>query len=50
MFTVAPIGKTKDAIFLDTPEVSVTALMVRGRVTTVEQVENPVIKAGGIPL
>ena len=50
MFTVAPMGKTKEAIFFETPEVSVTAFMVSGRVTTVEQVENPVIKAGGIPL
>lgn len=50
MFTVAPIGRTNDAIFFYTFECSVTARIVNGSVTTEEHVENAVISADGIPL
>jgi len=49
MFTVAPIGNTKFATRCDAPECSVTAFMVNGSVTIVEQVEKAVINAGIMP-
>jgi len=44
------MGSTKPAAFLEAPDTSVTAFMVRGRVTMVEQVEKAVIKAESMPL
>jgi len=49
MFTVAPMGRTKEAIFFETPDFSVTDLIVRGRVTIDEQVEKAVMRGGGMP-
>jgi len=49
MLMVAPSGSTKEDIFSDTFEFLVTASIVSGSVTIVEPVENPVIKADGIP-
>ena len=40
MFTVAPIGSTKDAIFSDTFEFCVTASIVSGSVTRLDPVVN----------
>ncbi len=49
MFTVAPMGSTKLAILRDTRELPVTACIVRGNVTIVEQVEKAVMSAEGMP-
>ena len=40
MFTVAPIGRTKEATFLDTPMLSSTHSIVTGRVAALELGEN----------
>ena len=50
ILTVAPIGTVKLATFLETFELPVTALIVNGRVTIEEQVENAVSNAVDIPL
>ena len=49
MLIVAPMGSTNPAAFFEAPDTSVTAFMVRGRVTIVEQVEKAVISAESIP-
>jgi hypothetical protein len=49
MLMVAPMGSTKPAAFSEAPDVSVTAFMVNGSVTMVEQVEKAVIRADSMP-
>src|SRR4030042_2564678 len=45
IFTVAPIGRVKFAIFSDTPDFSLTLFMVSGNAAAEEAVENAVNKA-----
>jgi hypothetical protein len=43
------MGSTKEAIFFETPDFSVTDLIVKGRATIDEQVEKAVMRGGGMP-
>ena len=48
MLTVAPSGRVKPVIFLETPAFLFTQLMVNGRVDEEEAVEKAVSSAGAI--